>query len=172
VLLVFELIWRSRQCIFKYLSPDSKAVELNARTTGAKWIFCQFLLLCMHFGLSIYSMYNVNVTIHLGVQFLARRSLARSFVRYLLPRRRKMRASHLHVKSDKTSTRFTMKVMRHFSHFVIQILVRYICIKMWNLLAFLPKNFRLYNAWMPSLRLAHYKVITKTIINFSLTFAE
>lgn len=45
------------------------------------------------------------------------RSFAHSLVQYLLPWRRKMRASHLHVKSDKTSARFTAEVTRHFSHF-------------------------------------------------------
>lgn len=44
-------------------------------------------------------------------------SSAHSLVHYLLLRRRKMRASHLHVKSNKTSARFTAKVTRHFSHF-------------------------------------------------------
>lgn len=88
--------------------------------------FYSFLLLCMHSGrvfirctmwtwLSI-SERNFLPSIRSFVRSFIH-SLACSLVPYLLPRQRKMRASHLHVKSDKTSARFTTQVMRHFSHF-------------------------------------------------------
>lgn len=100
--------------------------KLKKRGRCARSKFFLFVFIIMYaLRTGVYSMYNVNVTIHLGAQFLAQRSFvcsfvhsfARSLVPYLLPRRRKMRASHLHVKSDKTSARFTTQVMRHFSHF-------------------------------------------------------